>query len=421
MTDPALVSQMMDKHPNLYADLSAVSPYMGRSSLLDLEGNLDEHWMELLERHSDRFFFGIDVFLEEHLVSVTSETSYWRKVLGKLRPETAIKIGCSNIENITSRPTPTPTPAATPTATATQVSPKPTEVALPLTPKATATPATLNYHTLLHVGRTEMEGVVIQEATVPFIRLEDGVFYLYMCWGREGHAVATSTDGLEFTEPRRTNLGGCSVNFVSTEGGYRLYRGSHTPGPGEQADMYISSSLVNNLLDFDPRIRTDEGERFRNPGEPCNGWLGTVNAVALPDEGVRVYVSCREHIASFTSPDGLTFGAADETMVEGGIDPEVHILEDGTFRLFHTVRDPENHPTIKPFNPQELVTAVSEDGIHWKTEGIILMADQTPYSIIADPSAMQLEDGSWRIYYGSKNEQDQVEQIVSVRWWPDQP
>ena len=102
MTDPALVSRMMDRHLNLYADLSAVSPYMGRSSLLDLEGNLDEHWMELLERHSDRFFFGIDVFLEEHLVSVTSEASYWRKVLGKLRPETAIKIGCSNIERITS-------------------------------------------------------------------------------------------------------------------------------------------------------------------------------------------------------------------------------------------------------------------------------------------------------------------------------
>jgi predicted TIM-barrel fold metal-dependent hydrolase len=102
MTDPALVSRMMDKHPNLYADLSAVSPYLKRSSLLDLEGNLDEDWMELLERHSDRFLFGIDIFLEEHLVSVASEASYWRKVLGKLRPETAIKIGCSNIESITS-------------------------------------------------------------------------------------------------------------------------------------------------------------------------------------------------------------------------------------------------------------------------------------------------------------------------------
>jgi predicted TIM-barrel fold metal-dependent hydrolase len=102
MTDPALVSRMMDNHPNLYADLSAVSPYMQRSSLLDLEGNLDEDWLGLLERHSDRFLFGIDVFLEEHLVSVASEVSYWRKVLGKLRPETAIKIGCINIESITS-------------------------------------------------------------------------------------------------------------------------------------------------------------------------------------------------------------------------------------------------------------------------------------------------------------------------------
>ena len=49
MTDPEVVSQMMDKYPNLYADLSAVSPYMKRSSLLDLDGNLDEHWMTLLE------------------------------------------------------------------------------------------------------------------------------------------------------------------------------------------------------------------------------------------------------------------------------------------------------------------------------------------------------------------------------------
>ena len=102
MTDPEVVSQMMDKYPNLYADLSAVSPYMKRSSLLDLDGNLDEHWMTLLEMHSNRFFFGIDIFLEEHLDLVANEVVYWRNVLGQLRPETAIKIGCSNIARIAS-------------------------------------------------------------------------------------------------------------------------------------------------------------------------------------------------------------------------------------------------------------------------------------------------------------------------------
>lgn len=102
MTDPKAVSQMMDKHPNLYADLSAVSPFMKRSSLLDLDGNLDEHWMTLFEMYSNRFFFGIDIFLEEHLALVPNEVVYWRNVLGQLRPETAIKIGCSNIAKITS-------------------------------------------------------------------------------------------------------------------------------------------------------------------------------------------------------------------------------------------------------------------------------------------------------------------------------
>ena len=44
-----MIKQMLDKHPNLYADLSAVSPYMRRSSLLDANGNLDERWKELFE------------------------------------------------------------------------------------------------------------------------------------------------------------------------------------------------------------------------------------------------------------------------------------------------------------------------------------------------------------------------------------
>jgi predicted TIM-barrel fold metal-dependent hydrolase len=100
MTDPGMVKEMLDRNPNLYADLSAVSPFYKRSSLLDTNGNLDGRWKELFESYPDRFFFGIDVFLEEHLTAVENEAQYWRKVLGQLRPETARKIGCSNIEKI---------------------------------------------------------------------------------------------------------------------------------------------------------------------------------------------------------------------------------------------------------------------------------------------------------------------------------
>ena len=100
MTDPKDVVRMMEDHPNLYADLSAISPFMHRESLLDTNGVLQKEWVNLLEAYNERFFFGIDIFLEEHIESVESEVLYWRKILGQLEPETARGIGCGNIQGM---------------------------------------------------------------------------------------------------------------------------------------------------------------------------------------------------------------------------------------------------------------------------------------------------------------------------------
>ena len=45
-----------------------------------------------------------------------------------------------------------------------------------------------------------------------------------MCNGTKGHHYSTSNDGLNFTSPLRTGIGGCGLNFVKlNNGSYRLY------------------------------------------------------------------------------------------------------------------------------------------------------------------------------------------------------
>ena len=100
MTNPNDVMRMMQEHPNLYADLSAVSPSFRRESLLGTNGILQKEWEDLFETYPERFFFGIDIFLEEHIGSVEDEVTYWRKILGQLEPQAAQSIGCDNIREM---------------------------------------------------------------------------------------------------------------------------------------------------------------------------------------------------------------------------------------------------------------------------------------------------------------------------------
>ena len=277
-----------------------------------------------------------------------------------------------------------------------------------------------NAHNYSLVGRFELEGVVIRGAAVPFVYRENEATYLYMCRGRRGHGVAISINGSNFSNPRSTGIGRCGLNFIPIKGGYRLYMTMNFPRENQKPDMSYNSSVVRDLKDFGPLKRTDEGIRFSNPGVPFFGFIGTPSVVTLPGGGARVYVSCGDpsSMASFSSPDGLKFGEADDTFLPKAIDPEVHDLEDGTFRAFFTVMDREAHRDMRPFKPHELMTAISQDGIHWEVEGLILTTQHIPFSVIADPSALKLKDGSWRIYFGTVSEQGEAGNIAAVRWWP---
>ena len=273
--------------------------------------------------------------------------------------------------------------------------------------------------------------VVLDGVAVPFIYYEDSTYYLYMCNDTEGHHYSTSTDGLNFTSPLRTGIGGCGLNFVKlNNGSYRLYTTTKVTLEDGTESINSTSSLFTNLTDLGPTSRMeDNGTDAQSNGEPCNDFMGTPNVVRLneSDDSVRLYFSCSNpsHMAGFTSAaDGITFGDSDGILLSQAIDIEVHDVGDG-YRVFYTMFNPETHPEISPFHPQEIMTAVSDDGLNWEVEGMIANVTSVAegmgmeIGVLADPTAIQLEDGSWRIYFGSASEKtDNHGGIYSLRWSP---
>ena len=277
---------------------------------------------------------------------------------------------------------------------------------------------------------------ILDGVAVPFIYYEDEIFYLYMCNGTEGHHYSTSTDGLNFTSPLKTGIGGCGLNFVKlNNGSYRLYTTTKITLEDGTESINSTSAVFSNLTNLGPSNRIiDNGTNAEAKGEPCNNFMGTPNAIRLNqnDDSVRLYFSCSDpsHMASFTSLDGFNFGESDGILLNQAIDIEVHFtLHVGhageKYRVFYTLFNPEDHPEISPFHPQEIMTAVSDDGLNWKVEGMIANVSSVSeklgmeINVLADPTAVQLSDNSWRIYFGSASEKtDDHGGIYSLRWTP---
>ena len=271
---------------------------------------------------------------------------------------------------------------------------------------------------------------ILDGVAVPYIYYENEIFYLYMCNGTEGHHYSTSNDGLNFTSPLKTGIGGCGLNFVKlNNGSYRLYTTTKVTLEDGTESINSTSALFSNLTNIGPTNRIkDNGTNAEAKGEPCNNFMGTPNVIRLNenDDSVRLYFSCSDpsHMASFTSLDGFNFGESDGILLNQAIDIEVHNIGD-KYRVFYTLFNPESHPEISPFHPQEIMTAVSDDGLNWTVEGMIANVSsvseklEIEINVLADPTAVQLSDGSWRIYFGSASEKtDDHGGIYSLRWIP---
>ena len=84
-----IVGKLMDKHQNLWADLSF------RGEIIN-EGRLMKAWRILLERHADRFLFGLDTYEPQRWLQLKYAMQWQRELLDTLSVESAKKIAHEN-------------------------------------------------------------------------------------------------------------------------------------------------------------------------------------------------------------------------------------------------------------------------------------------------------------------------------------
>lgn len=94
---------MLTRHPNLMADLSARSPWLGPGTvLLRPDGSLLPEWSGVLHEFADRIVVGLDLFVPQHysLAYVSQMANYYRGILGQLDAGVAQLIAYQNAERI---------------------------------------------------------------------------------------------------------------------------------------------------------------------------------------------------------------------------------------------------------------------------------------------------------------------------------
>lgn len=101
--DAATVRGLLARNPNLLADLSARTPWIGPGTvLLRPNGALAPAWAAVLREHADRFVIGLDLFVPAHYRQgyVSQMVEYYRGLLGQVEPDVAALIGHANAERI---------------------------------------------------------------------------------------------------------------------------------------------------------------------------------------------------------------------------------------------------------------------------------------------------------------------------------
>jgi hypothetical protein len=102
---PEAVRPLLARNPNLLADLSARTPWLGPGTvLLDATGALTPEWASTLSTYPDRFLVGLDLFVTPHYQSsyLNPMVAYYRALLGQLDPAVAEQIGYRNAGRIAS-------------------------------------------------------------------------------------------------------------------------------------------------------------------------------------------------------------------------------------------------------------------------------------------------------------------------------
>jgi hypothetical protein len=100
---PSVVRPLLARNPNLHADLSARTPWLGPGTVLTrADGSLQPEWAALLADYPDRFLIGLDLFARGHFRGdyVRDTVEYYRALLGCLDSAHAELIAHRNAERL---------------------------------------------------------------------------------------------------------------------------------------------------------------------------------------------------------------------------------------------------------------------------------------------------------------------------------
>ncbi len=94
---PAVLDGMLARHPNLMVDLSGMH-FQRTPALATEKGPLDPAWKALIDKRSDRFLIGIDVWAPRLFeAAMLDRLMLWtRRILGELSPEAAARVAHRN-------------------------------------------------------------------------------------------------------------------------------------------------------------------------------------------------------------------------------------------------------------------------------------------------------------------------------------
>lgn len=196
--------------------------------------------------------------------------------------------------------------------------------------------------------------------------------------------------------------GASKIFFVSFQVG-----GHDPPKPGEYNQIY------KEIVALCPNVSISAGEQisdtditklnFTVTEEEGTRVVGGIPFAYRLDNGKTILYYCHGGIKSSISEDGIVFAKETATGVDDGCDPTVVKNSDGKIRMYYKW-------SSGPGGPGEAVhkiySAISEDGIAFQKEGIVIDSQTSGDNGWASvPEAIKLPNGSIRIYYVSGDQQ----------------
>ncbi len=263
-------------------------------------------------------------------------------------------------------------------------------------------------------------GIRIPNAISSSTIFRDNQYWMY--YTGNGIELAISNDGINFVlKGQVVKDGGFGSDqemvtnptvFQTKNSKYRMiYEGSQ--------DMNTVRKLYSAISD-DGLKWAKEGMRLEDDifySDPKKRSSGTVIFASVPDvirlenNCLRIYYAVIDEIRTAKSCDeGLTWQKEGkiifDTHPDVAQDPDIIQLEDGTYKLFFSVQNPER-------TRGWIESASSNDGINFKAERKIV-EPSAGVTHTMDADAIKLPDGKYRLYYSEGNLPNPQPNILSL-------